>query len=157
MNSIKIVVAAAVVAAVGFARADATAESWTAGSDVRIAAGETVVVEASTPQLNSLTVEGTLVCSNWLTCVQARSVVVADGGVITCAGPFWDREVQRASDSEIFPIAMSNRVWIAASESLTVAAGGRIDVKNCGYGCPFAINTYCFEQRKTGTCQDIVK
>lgn len=143
-------VAAAVVAAVGFARADATAESWPVGGDVTIAAGETVVVEASTPQLNSLTVEGTLVCSNWLTCVQAKSVVVADGGVITCAGPFWDREVQRTSDSEVFPIAMSNRVWIAASESLTVAVGGRIDVKNCGYGCPFPVSTYGGENYYNG-------
>ena len=64
-------VAAAVVAAVGFARADVTAESWKAGGDVKIAAGETVVVEASTPQLNTLTVNGTLVRSNWLTRVQA--------------------------------------------------------------------------------------
>lgn len=124
------------------ARAASPATSWVAGEDVTVSAGETVVVEASTPLLNSLTVAGTLISSNWLTCVQAKNVVVADGGTITCAGPFWDREIQRTSDSAVLLVAMSNRVWIAASESLTVEAGGRIDVKNRGYGCPYVINTY---------------
>ena len=117
-------------------------DSWEAGADVAVAAGDTVVVDATSPLLNSLTVKGTLVCSNWLTCVQAKSVVVKDGGTITCAGPFWDREIQRTSDSAVLPVAMSNRVWIAASESLTVEAGGRIDVNGHGYGCPYVINTY---------------
>ena len=141
----------AVAFAAVFAAATALAEgvdpsSWSAGDDITIAAGDTVVVSESTPDLNSLTIYGTLVTSNWMTRVQAKTVTVKDGGVVTCAGPFWDRAVQRDSDSVVFPALPSNRVWIAASNALTVEQGGKIDVNGRGYGCTFVIGGSSYYQ-----------
>lgn len=92
---------------------------WAEGDDVVVPAGETLVLDESTPRLGSLTVKGTLCLSNWMTRVSAGSVVVSSGGVIRPAAAFADTE-------------MSNRVWIVCDE-LTVAAGGKIYADKLGY------------------------
>jgi len=100
-------------------------DAWVGGAkpvandDVRIPVGSAVRLSSSTPALGSLSVEGTLVTSNWTTQVSATTVSVGGGGSIGCAGPFYESE-------------MSNRVWIACRD-LTVAAGGEINVSGYGY------------------------
>ena len=104
-------------AVTAFAADGTTDPSWGVGSDVTIAAGETVTLTHSTERLHSLTVAGTLITSGWETKVEADSVVVGEGGKITCAGAFLETE-------------MSNRVWIVADD---VEVRGSIDVSGCGY------------------------
>ena len=73
MGDAKLVLVGACVIGAVVARAgmSSTDPVWPVGGDVTIAAGDMVVLTASTPQLNSLTVAGTLSCSNWMTCVKA--------------------------------------------------------------------------------------
>jgi len=90
------------------------------GDDAVVASG-TVTLTSSTPLLTSLTLAaGTLVCSNWDTTVRAAQVIVQNGAVLSCAGPFTNAP------------AMSNRVHVVCS-NLTVDAGGLIDVTGRGY------------------------
>lgn len=106
---------------VGAARAETTTVDpvWTEGEDVTIAAGDTVVVTATTPQLNSLTVAGTLVCSNWVTCVRAKAVTVKNAGKITTPRSFTEAQ-------------MSNRVWVVCN-TFDLQAGGSINMNELGW------------------------
>ena len=90
-----------------------------AGDKVAISAGKTVLVTNSTEVVSEITVSGTLVITNWTTCLSATDIMVPAGGTITC-GPA-SRTMEGMS-----------RVWIACS-NLTVAAGGKIDVALKGY------------------------
>ncbi|MDD5706583.1 MAG: hypothetical protein PHR35_11705 [Kiritimatiellae bacterium] len=92
-----------------------------ASDDVAITnAGANVTLTDSVSVL-SLTLSQTLTFTNWTTCLNAANdVLITNGGVMTCAGPFTN-----APD-------MSNRVYIIC-DNLTIAAGGTIDVKAKGY------------------------
>lgn len=98
-------------------------ETWTAGADVTVAAGESVEVAETTPALHSLTVAGTVTMSGWNACLVAETVTVQSGGIVTCAGP-------ATGESD------RSRVQISCTD-LTVGAGGKIDVNYMGYqwGC----------------------
>ena len=93
-----------------------------AGDAVTIPSGvaNMPILAASTPALDSITISGTLTFTNWTTCLNATTVTISSGGIVTCAGPFTDDD-------------MSNRVWIACTD-LTLASGGKIDVSEKGYG-----------------------
>ena len=107
--------------AVAFSALLAKAEapsSWVEGGDVTVAAGETVEIDATTQSLKSLTIAGRVTVTSWDACLKATTVTVSDGGVLTCTGAF-----EKAS---------MGRVWIQCQD-LTVAAGGKIDVSECGY------------------------
>lgn len=107
--------------AVAFSALAAKAElpsSWVEGADVTVAAGENVEIDSATPSLKSLTIAGRVTVTSWEACLKATTVTIADGGVLTCTGAF-------AKDQ-------MGRVWIQCT-GLTVAAGGAIDVSECGY------------------------
>ncbi|MBO7721066.1 MAG: hypothetical protein J6T01_01520, partial [Kiritimatiellae bacterium] len=89
------------------------------GNYVTIPANSVVIITNSTAALESLSVAGTLLCSNWTTRIAAESVSVASTGKITTGDPPGNGE-------------MSNRVWIATA-SFTLAAGGTINVDGQGY------------------------
>lgn len=122
MGDAKLVLAGACVIGAVVARAgmSSTDPVWPVGGDVTIAAGDTVVLTASTPQLNSLTVAGTLSCSNWMTCVKAMSVTVAGTGRITVPCAFTQSQ-------------MSNRVWVVCTD-FDLRSGGAINVDAKGWG-----------------------
>lgn len=92
--------------------------SWVDGADATVAAGENVEIDSATPSLKSLTVAGRVTVTSWDACLKAVTVTVADGGVLTCTGAF-----EKSS---------MGRVWIQCQD-MTVAAGGAIDVSECGY------------------------
>ncbi len=78
------------------------------------------VLSASTPALASVEVRGSVTFRNWETRLQAGTVTVAGGGVLTCEGPFTTSE-------------MSNRVWVVCTD-FTLASGAMIDVNEKGWG-----------------------
>ena len=80
----------------------------------------TVSLDVAMPRLAALTVGKTLVSAGWVSSVNADSVRVLKGGVVTCAGGF-------GSMSDI-----SNRVWIVC-DTLEVENGGTIDVSRKGW------------------------
>ncbi len=88
-------------------------------ADVGVA--RTVTLTNATSALHSLAVgaKTTLVASNWTTKVSADNVMIGNGAVVTCAGPFSTEQ-------------MSNRVWIVCAD-LAVAAGGVIHTDKRGY------------------------
>lgn len=99
-----------------------------AGDAVLIGASAKVSLSSSTPVLSSVVLaEGTaakpttLTFSNWDTALRAATVAVSNNAILTCAGPFKDTE-------------MSNRVYVVATESVTICAGGKIDVDAKGWG-----------------------
>ncbi len=96
-----------------------------AGSEVAITSASALVwLTNSTPALASLVVRGTLMASNWDTCISADSVTILSNGVLTCTGPLTNS-------------TFSNRVWIAAGTNVTVALGGRVDADARGFiGAP---------------------
>ena len=105
--------------------------------DVIVGAGASPVLAEATPVFDSVSIGGTLTFTNWMTRLNAGAVVVNDGGVVTCAGPFKDE-------------AMSNRVWIACN-TLDVKSGGVIHADKRGYA---ALNgpgmkNFTASQRKT--------
>lgn len=103
----------------GMQAATTTDPAWTEGESVTIAQGDQVILTASTPRLDLLTINGTLVCSNWTTMVSADTVHIGSTGKATCYGDF------KAN-------TMSNRVAITCID-LTIDAGGKIDVDDMGY------------------------
>jgi hypothetical protein len=90
-----------------------------AGDSVVIPAGGSVTLANSSPRFDSMTVAGTLVMTNWTTCLSADSLTIASGGILTCGAAV-------ASESDL------SRVWIRCGD-LTVAAGGKINVSGRGY------------------------
>ena len=90
-----------------------------AGDSVVVPSGLSLTITNSSVALDAVTVAGTLVITNWTTRLNAQTVSVADGGVLTCGAAVTNME------------AMS-RVWISCS-NLTVDAGGKIDVTRKGY------------------------
>lgn len=101
------------------------ADNWSggevpaAGDSVSIPSGTSVMLAESTPALASVEIAGTLVMTNWTTCLTATEVTVAAGGKITCGAP------AKTMD------AMS-RVWISCVD-LEVVSGGAVDVSEKGY------------------------
>ena len=91
--------------------------------DVMVPAGATLLLTNETPALHAIEVAGVLTAANWTTKIVAGTVTVANGGTVTCEGPFTDAE-------------MSNRVWIVCTD-LTVDAGGAINVNDKGYAAGF--------------------
>ena len=132
MRNIKVALSTACVVVVGLT-ITASAEmvedpDWTAGSDVVIETGDTVVLTSSSVALGSLTVRGTLVFANWDNCLNATKVRVASGGVVTSTGPFKDA-------------ANKSRVFINCGD-LTVEKDGLIDVSAQGWSCGDSSNKY---------------
>ena len=93
-----------------------------------IPAGKSVTVDGSTAKLAFLDVSGTVVCSNWTTCVEAGDIAVRNGGKVTCAGPVTEET------------AMS-RAYLKAVD-VTVECGGSVDVTGKGWKCADADNAY---------------
>lgn len=89
------------------------------GDKVTVGKGKTVLVTNSTETVSEIAVSGTLVITNWTTCLSATDITVQNGGAITC-GPA-SRTMEGMS-----------RVWIACS-NLTVVAGGKVDADKKGY------------------------
>ncbi len=104
-----------------------TAENWdlervpVAGDEVQInQTGAEISLTADSPFLGKLDiVQGSLVMSNWDTLLAATNVTIANGGVLTCEGPFLND-------------AMSNRVNLLCT-NLLIESGGAIDVLGKGY------------------------
>ncbi|MBI2441942.1 MAG: G8 domain-containing protein [Lentisphaerae bacterium] len=95
----------------------------TNGDDVVITTSNIgVLLTNSTYQLSSLLIsnKATLIFSNWDTTLNATNVTIATNATVTCAGPFTNN-------------AMSNNVSIACT-NLFIAAGGKIDASQKGYG-----------------------
>ena len=81
----------------------------------------TIILSHETPVFNSIVIDSqnTLMTSNWFTKIQATTVTVKNGGVITCGDAFKDSQ-------------MSNRVWIVCQD-LDVQSGGTINVNDKGW------------------------
>lgn len=92
------------------------------GDSVIINSGSSIILSNSTPNLASIDVTGTLSFTNWMTRLNATTVTINEGGVLTCEGPFTEAD-------------MSNRVWVACQD-FTLNAGGKVDVDLKGYGYP---------------------
>lgn len=92
------------------------------GDSVIINSGSSIILSNSTPNLASIDVTGTLSFTNWMTRLNATTVTINEGGVLTCEGPFTEAD-------------MSNRVWVACQD-FTLNAGGKVDVDLKGYGKP---------------------
>ena len=90
-----------------------------AGDSVTVPSGKTLIMTNSTVALGDVSIVGTLVMTNWTTCLNARNVTVANGGVLTCGAPTTN-------------MTTMSRVWVACS-NLTVDAGGKVDVTRKGY------------------------
>ena len=93
-----------------------------AGDSVVIPSGHTMTLGQTpddTAALASLTVCGTLSCSNWNTKVWADDITIASGGVVTVVGAFTGA-------------THSNRVWLACRD-LTIASGGQISMNAKGF------------------------
>ena len=131
MMKLKCVLAGACVAGLFVANAATTTDpEWEAGADVTIASGDTVILTQSTPELNSLTVSGTLSCSNWTTRVYAKTFTVKNKGVVTVPCAFTESQ-------------MSNRVYVVCEE-FDLQSGGSINVDSKGYN-------YCNGPGRGGT------
>ena len=90
-----------------------------AGDSVTIPAGKSAMMSNSSPRFASVTVEGTLVMTNWTTCLNADAVTINNGGILTCGAAATNK-------------AEMSRVWIDCAD-LTIAQGGKIDVGGKGY------------------------
>ena len=94
-----------------------------AGDSVAVPSGKSLTMTNSTVALSDVSIAGMLVMTNWMTCLNARNVTVANGGILTCG---------EATTN----MTTMSRVWVACS-NLTVDAGGKIDVTRKGfYGHP---------------------
>lgn len=105
--------------ATNWADADGLAGVPAAGDLVTVPKGKSLTLATSSVALESVTVSGTLVLTNWTTCLSAQTVTVAEGGTLTCAAPATTMDEM-------------SRVWVKCTD-LTVAAGGSIDVTRKGY------------------------
>ena len=83
-----------------------------------IPAGGAVTIGAATSNLSSLVIAGSVTVTNWEARIRAAEVRIAKGGVLTCTGAIKKEAM--------------GRVWIQC-EDLTVDAGGKIEVSECGY------------------------
>ena len=90
-----------------------------AGDSVTVPASCSVTLREPSPQLAAVSVEGTLVLTNWNTSLNAQTVTVASGGILTCGAPATN-------------MTDMSRVWIKCRD-LTVAKGGTVDVSQRGY------------------------
>lgn len=91
---------------------------------VTVAASATLTL-AEPALFDSVRVEGTLVLTNWTTYLNAKTVTVADDGVITCGAP------AKTMDE-------MSRIWIKCTD-LTVEAGGSVTASQKGYfGWPYS-------------------
>jgi len=82
-------------------------------------AGASVILSSSTPALSSVTLSQTMVFTNWDSALNATSVTVQNGGVMTLPGAFTDFD-------------MSNNVYVVCS-NFTIEAGGSITADGNGY------------------------
>ena len=90
-----------------------------AGDSATVPNGKSVLLTNSTPRLASLSVAGTVVMTNWTTCLCADAITVSSGGRITCGAA--------AETAE----GMS-RVNIACGD-LTVEPGGTVEANAKGF------------------------
>ena len=90
-----------------------------AGDSVVVPTGFTATATNSTVALADVVVSGTLVLTNWTTCLNAQNVTVANGGNLTCGAPTTN-------------MTTMSRVRVACS-NLTIDAGGKIDVTRKGF------------------------
>ena len=90
-----------------------------AGDSVTIPAGKSAMMTNSSPRFASVTVAGTLVMTNWTTCLNADAVAIPSGGILTCGAATTTK-------------ADMSRVWVNCTD-LTIASGGKIDVDGKGY------------------------
>ena len=104
----------------------ATASNWNGGvpqtgDDVTIPSGvaNMPILSASTPALASIAIGGTLTMTNWTTCLNAATVTIPSGGILTCGAA-----VTNATDL--------SRVWVNCTD-LVITSGGKIDVNYKGY------------------------
>ncbi|NLL83450.1 MAG: hypothetical protein GX230_04325 [Lentisphaerae bacterium] len=89
------------------------------GDSVTIDAG-TLLLSASTPQLNAFTMSGgTLTFTNWTTTLQASIITLSGNALFTLPAPFSDTD-------------MSNRVSIVC-DSLHIDSTSKIDVSGQGF------------------------
>ena len=104
----------------------ASDDNWSRGRKpaehdlVTIPAEVSVDVGEATAHLSQLTVAGTLTATGWAAKIAAGDIVVAAGGIITCA-------VGGETEESL------SRVWIACDD-LTIEAGGQVSVDGKGYG-----------------------
>lgn len=90
-----------------------------AGDSVTIPEKCSVTLRESSPQFAAMSIEGTLVLTNWYTCLNAQTVTIAPGGTLTCGAPATN-------------MTDMSRVWIRCRD-LTVVKGGTVDVSQKGY------------------------
>lgn len=90
-----------------------------ANDTIKIPFEAVVTLTASTPRLGSALVEGTLVMTNWTTCLSASTVTILNKGKITCGAA-------ATNQTDL------SRVWINCTD-LTIEKGGAIDVNYKGY------------------------
>ena len=103
-----------------------TAGNWSdgvpsAGDTLMIPSGvaNMPVLTASTPMLDEVIVAGTLTMTNWTTCLNATTVTIPSGGILTSGAAV-------TNETDL------SRVWINCTD-LTIAYGGKIDVSYKGY------------------------
>ncbi len=89
------------------------------GDDVTIPEGMSAMIYASSANLASITISGTLVMTNWTTCLNATSVTIPSGGTLTCGAA-------ATNQTDL------SRVWVNCA-TLAVESGGTIDVSRKGY------------------------
>lgn len=99
-------------------------ENWNggvpqSGDDVTIPAGKSATISASSANLASITISGTLVMTNWTTCLNATTVTIPSGGILTSGAAV-------TNETDL------SRVWINCTD-LTIENGGKIDVNYKGY------------------------
>ena len=99
-------------------------ENWNggvpqSGDDVTIPAGKSATISASSANLASITISGTLVMTNWTTCLNAMTVTIPSGGILTSGAAV-------TNETDL------SRVWVSCTD-LTIENGGKIDVNYKGY------------------------
>ena len=102
--------------------------AWSAGDEVTIAVGEALKLTHATAKLKSIVIEGTLTNAAWNATLNADTVTVKNGGVITSVGPFKDETDK-------------TRVHIVCTD-LSVEKGGKITVNEQGWACGDSTHKY---------------
>lgn len=97
------------------------------GDAVTIPLGTSATIASSSASLASITIAGTLVMTNWTTRLNATTVTIPSGGILTSGAAV-------TNETDL------SRVWVSCTD-LTIAEGGKIDVDHKGYaGHPLGSN-----------------
>ncbi len=106
-------------------------ENWNggvpqSGDDVTIPAGKSATISASSANLALITISGTLVMTNWTTRLNAVTVTIPSGGILTSGAA-------ATNETDL------SRVWMNCTD-LTIAYGGKIGTTaNCRKRMPVGI------------------